>query len=109
MRSSDPNRPSSRRAASGAWNRLKPVREDVLESYGLPSKGETRYIAPPSSPRLRLTCQAQRLPHARNLPEPHHGALHEAMRPQPHRPGIALRSRRPQPFVYRPRLLAITA
>ncbi|KAJ4382428.1 hypothetical protein N0V86_002763 [Didymella sp. IMI 355093] len=42
MKSSDPNRPSSRRGASGAWNRLKPVREDVLESYGLPSKGETR-------------------------------------------------------------------
>ncbi|RMZ71546.1 sac3 ganp nin1 mts3 eif-3 p25 [Pyrenophora seminiperda CCB06] len=42
MKSSDPVRPSSRRAASGAWNRLKPVREDVLETYGLPSKGETR-------------------------------------------------------------------
>ncbi|KAF3007496.1 hypothetical protein E8E13_005356 [Curvularia kusanoi] len=42
MKPSDPNRPSSRRGASGAWNRLKPVREDVLESYGLPSKGETR-------------------------------------------------------------------
>ncbi|CAN9095873.1 unnamed protein product [Alternaria alternata] len=42
MKSSDPARPSSRRAASGAWNRLKPVREDVLETYGLPSKGETR-------------------------------------------------------------------
>ncbi|KAH7400522.1 hypothetical protein DE146DRAFT_788095 [Phaeosphaeria sp. MPI-PUGE-AT-0046c] len=42
MRSSEPIRPSSRRGASGAWNRLKPVREDILESYGLPSKGETR-------------------------------------------------------------------
>ncbi|KAH7088095.1 hypothetical protein FB567DRAFT_523672 [Paraphoma chrysanthemicola] len=42
MRSSEPIRPSSRRGASGAWNRLKPVREDTLESYGLPSKGETR-------------------------------------------------------------------
>ncbi|KAL6711195.1 hypothetical protein ACN47E_005726 [Coniothyrium glycines] len=42
MKSSDPIRPSSRRGASGAWNRLKPVREDPLESYGLPSKGETR-------------------------------------------------------------------
>ncbi|KAJ4407253.1 hypothetical protein N0V91_004136 [Didymella pomorum] len=42
MKSSDPIRPGSRRGASGAWNRLKPVREDVLESYGLPSKGETR-------------------------------------------------------------------
>ncbi|RAR01630.1 hypothetical protein DDE82_006379 [Stemphylium lycopersici] len=40
--SRDPVRPSSRRAASGAWNRLKPVREDALETYGLPSKGETR-------------------------------------------------------------------
>lgn len=38
----DPIRPSSRRGASGAWNRLKPVREDTLEAYGLPSKGETR-------------------------------------------------------------------
>ncbi|KAI8937301.1 hypothetical protein NX059_006509 [Plenodomus lindquistii] len=42
MKSSDPIRPSSRRGASGAWNRLKPVREDPLETYGLPSKGETR-------------------------------------------------------------------
>ncbi|KAH8704464.1 hypothetical protein GQ44DRAFT_753189 [Phaeosphaeriaceae sp. PMI808] len=42
MRSTEPIRPSSRRGASGAWNRLKPVREDVLETYGLPSKGETR-------------------------------------------------------------------
>lgn len=45
MKPSDPTRPSSRRGASGAWNRLKPVREDVLESYGLPSKGETRYAS----------------------------------------------------------------
>jgi len=44
MKSAEQMRPSSRRAASGAWNRLKPVREDVLETYGLPSKGETRYI-----------------------------------------------------------------
>ncbi|KAF2852920.1 hypothetical protein T440DRAFT_23228 [Plenodomus tracheiphilus IPT5] len=42
MKSTDPIRPSSRRGASGAWNRLKPVREDPLETYGLPSKGETR-------------------------------------------------------------------
>ncbi len=42
MKSLDPMRPSSRRAASGAWNRLKPVREDLLDQYGLPSKGETR-------------------------------------------------------------------
>ncbi|KAF2023865.1 hypothetical protein EK21DRAFT_79987 [Setomelanomma holmii] len=42
MRSSEPIRPSSRRGASGAWSRLKPVREDALETYGLPSKGETR-------------------------------------------------------------------
>lgn len=44
MKSSDPGRPSSRRGASGAWNQLKPVREDALESYGLPSKGETRFV-----------------------------------------------------------------
>ncbi|KAF2871852.1 hypothetical protein BDV95DRAFT_27448 [Massariosphaeria phaeospora] len=42
MKTSDQMRPSSRRAASGAWNRLKPVREDALDIYGLPSKGETR-------------------------------------------------------------------
>ncbi|KAF2788317.1 hypothetical protein K505DRAFT_366591 [Melanomma pulvis-pyrius CBS 109.77] len=42
MKASDPIRPSSRRGASGAWNRLKPVRDDPLETYGLPSKGETR-------------------------------------------------------------------
>lgn len=47
MKSSDPGRPGSRRGASGAWNRLKPVREDPLESYGLPSKGETRYMNQP--------------------------------------------------------------
>ena len=84
MRSSDPNRPSSRRAASGAWNRLKPVREDVLESYGLPSKGETRYATFSINTLHCLICQAQRLPHSRNLSESHHRALHEAMRPQPH-------------------------
>ncbi|KAF2731765.1 hypothetical protein EJ04DRAFT_536422 [Polyplosphaeria fusca] len=39
-------RPSSRRGASGAWNRLKPVRDDALDSYGLPSKGETRLNDP---------------------------------------------------------------
>jgi hypothetical protein len=49
MKSAEQIRPSSRRAASGAWNRLKPVREDVLETYGLPSKGETRYRQPPPS------------------------------------------------------------
>lgn len=42
MKATDRTRPSSRRGASGAWNRLKPVRDDTLESYGLPSKGETR-------------------------------------------------------------------
>ncbi|KAF2007030.1 hypothetical protein P154DRAFT_181621 [Amniculicola lignicola CBS 123094] len=42
MKASDQIRPSSRRGASGAWNRLKPVRDDPLETYGLPSKGETR-------------------------------------------------------------------
>jgi hypothetical protein len=55
MRSSDPIRPSSRRGASGAWNRLKPVREDPLESYGLPSKGETRYIPYPNQISLSNT------------------------------------------------------
>lgn len=42
MKPSDQFRPSSRRGASVTWNRLKPAREDTLESYGLPSKGETR-------------------------------------------------------------------
>ncbi|KAF2267974.1 hypothetical protein CC78DRAFT_33266 [Lojkania enalia] len=42
MKAADQIRPSSRRGASGAWNRLKPVRDDALETYGLPSKGETR-------------------------------------------------------------------
>ncbi|USP73944.1 hypothetical protein yc1106_01218 [Curvularia clavata] len=42
MKPTDPVRSSSRRAASGAWSRLKPAREDLLEAYGLPSKGETR-------------------------------------------------------------------
>ncbi|KAF2747968.1 hypothetical protein M011DRAFT_401002 [Sporormia fimetaria CBS 119925] len=37
-----PDRPNNRRGASGAWNRLKPLRDDSLEAYGLPSKGETR-------------------------------------------------------------------
>lgn len=55
MKSSDPVRPSSRRGASGAWNRLKPVREDVLESYGLPSKGETRYVSSHSAFLQSLT------------------------------------------------------
>lgn len=44
MRPADQIRPASRRGASGAWNRLKPVRDDTLETYGLPSKGETRYV-----------------------------------------------------------------
>ncbi|ORX98772.1 hypothetical protein BCR34DRAFT_606836 [Clohesyomyces aquaticus] len=42
MKAADQIRPSSRRGASGAWNRLKPVRDDPLETYGLPSKGELR-------------------------------------------------------------------
>ncbi|KAF2464756.1 uncharacterized protein BDR25DRAFT_329061 [Lindgomyces ingoldianus] len=42
MKAADQIRPSSRRGASGAWNRLKPVRDDPLETYGLPSKGEMR-------------------------------------------------------------------
>lgn len=39
-------RPGSRRGASGAWNRLKAVRDDPLESFGLPSKGEMRLNDP---------------------------------------------------------------
>jgi len=27
---------------SGPWGRLKPVEQDPLESFGLPSKGDTR-------------------------------------------------------------------
>ncbi|PSN72044.1 hypothetical protein BS50DRAFT_630134 [Corynespora cassiicola Philippines] len=44
MKPTDQTRPSSRRGASGAWNRLRPppTREGGLDSYGLPSKGETR-------------------------------------------------------------------
>ncbi|KAF2280244.1 uncharacterized protein EI97DRAFT_411336 [Westerdykella ornata] len=42
MRSADQSRSSSRRGASGAWNRLKPIRDDTLEAYSFPSKGETR-------------------------------------------------------------------
>ncbi|OCL12751.1 hypothetical protein AOQ84DRAFT_352359, partial [Glonium stellatum] len=37
-----PQRPSGRRGPSGAWSRLKTGPVDPLESYGLPSKGETR-------------------------------------------------------------------
>lgn len=32
------------RAFSGAWGRLKPVTLDPLESMGLPSKGDNRFI-----------------------------------------------------------------
>ncbi|KAF2178801.1 hypothetical protein K469DRAFT_598247 [Zopfia rhizophila CBS 207.26] len=42
MKAADQTRLNNRRGASGAWNRLKPVRDDPLESYGLPSKGEIR-------------------------------------------------------------------
>lgn len=42
MKPTDQFRPSSRRGASVTWNRLKPTRDDTLETYGLPSKGETR-------------------------------------------------------------------
>lgn len=31
---------------SGPWGRLKPVNLDPLESVGLPSKGDNRYIEP---------------------------------------------------------------
>jgi hypothetical protein len=34
------------RTASGPWSRLKPVEPDLLESVGLPSKGETRLNSP---------------------------------------------------------------
>ena len=37
-------RPSSKRGPSGAWSRLKTGPVDPLESYGLPSKGETRFV-----------------------------------------------------------------
>ena len=37
-------RPSSRRGPSGAWSRLKTGPVDPLEGYGLPSKGETRFV-----------------------------------------------------------------
>ncbi|KAG6040429.1 hypothetical protein E4U41_000559 [Claviceps citrina] len=33
-----------RRASSAPWSRLRPVQQDVLESYGLPSKGDTRLL-----------------------------------------------------------------
>ena len=74
MKSSDPIRPSSRRGASGAWNRLKPVREDVLESYGLPSKGETRYSLnsfPFSCCRTPDNMQAQRHENTGDFLKPH--------------------------------------
>ncbi|RDA90690.1 hypothetical protein CP533_3925 [Ophiocordyceps camponoti-saundersi (nom. inval.)] len=32
------------RAPSGPWSRLKPVDQDFLESYGLPSKGDNRLL-----------------------------------------------------------------
>ncbi len=44
------------RAPSGPWGRLKPVTVDPLECYGLPSKGDNRYIynlfcpVPPNTP-----------------------------------------------------------
>jgi len=37
-------RPPARRGPSGAWGRLRQPQIDPLEVYGLPSKGETRYI-----------------------------------------------------------------
>ncbi|PFH55745.1 hypothetical protein XA68_17693 [Ophiocordyceps unilateralis] len=32
------------RAPSGPWSRLKPIEQDMLESYGLPSKGDSRLL-----------------------------------------------------------------
>jgi len=99
MKSSDPGRPSSRRAASGAWNRLKPVREDVLETYGLPSKGETRYspLAPYVSTQWLTSIQAERLQNTRDLLQPHNRTLHETLRPQPRRTRPPLHRRQHPP------------
>ncbi|KAF1959706.1 hypothetical protein CC80DRAFT_489810 [Byssothecium circinans] len=60
MKDADQIRPSSRRGPSGAWrrgDRLKPAPADTLELYGLPSKGETRYVSIPTflSTPLQLT------------------------------------------------------
>lgn len=32
------------RNASGPWGRLKPVNENPLDEFGLPSKGEKRFV-----------------------------------------------------------------
>ncbi|KAG5952101.1 hypothetical protein E4U53_001622 [Claviceps sorghi] len=42
MRSSRSSR--GRRASSAPWSRLRPVQQDPLESFGLPSKGDTRLL-----------------------------------------------------------------
>jgi len=34
----------NRGASGGPWGRLKPVELDPLDSIGLPSKGDTRYV-----------------------------------------------------------------
>ena len=39
-----PQRPGWRRGPSATWSRLRPTPTDVLEQYGLPSKGETRLV-----------------------------------------------------------------
>ncbi|KZZ96148.1 hypothetical protein AAL_04444 [Moelleriella libera RCEF 2490] len=36
--------PTNRSSKDGPWGRLKPVRQDVLETFGLPSKGDTRLL-----------------------------------------------------------------
>ncbi|OIW28566.1 hypothetical protein CONLIGDRAFT_383587 [Coniochaeta ligniaria NRRL 30616] len=40
------------RNPSGAWNRLRPVTEDPLEEYGLPSKGDRRLLIPSNQERF---------------------------------------------------------
>ena len=49
--------PSNRGPSAGPWGRLKPIEQDPLDSIGLPSKGDTRFVnkAQRQCPR-RLTC-----------------------------------------------------
>ncbi len=37
---------ASNRQAGRGWSRLKPISVDYLESIGLPSKGDNRYVTP---------------------------------------------------------------
>ena len=50
-----PMRPQPRRGASGPWNRLKPMVIDPLDVYGLPSKGEMRYVSSLATALFRTT------------------------------------------------------